>query len=153
MYILAKFLHVFGVVLFVGNIIVTALWKMRADRSGDLATVAFAQRTVAAADRVFTVPGIVLVLVGGYAMALRRPWPLHGLPWLEWGQLLFFLSVLIWIVVLVPTQRRLIQISEAGRQSGRMDPGFARLSRRWAMWGGVATLLPVIVLYLMIVKP
>lgn len=152
MYIVAKFLHVFGVVLFVGNIIVTALWKIRADRSGDLATVAFAQRTVAAADRVFTVPGIALVIIGGYAMVVRRPWPLHGLPWLEWGQALFYVSALIWIFILVPTQRRLIEVSEAGRQAGRMDPDFARLSRRWAMWGGIATLLPVIVLYLMIAK-
>jgi uncharacterized membrane protein len=152
MYIVAKFLHVFGVVLFVGNIIVTALWKMRADRSTDLATVAFAQRTVAVADRWFTVPGVALIIIGGYAMTLRRPWPLHGLPWLEWGQALFYVSALIWIFILVPTQRRLIEVSEAGRQAGRMDPDFARLSRRWAMWGGIATLLPVIVLYLMIAK-
>ncbi len=68
MYTWLKFLHLFGVVLFVGNIITAALWKTRADRSGDLATIAYAQRTVALADWVFTLPGILLVVIGGYGM-------------------------------------------------------------------------------------
>jgi len=153
MYAVMKFIHVFGVVLFVGNIITAALWKTRADRSGDLATVAFAKRTVAAADRVFTVPGIVLILLGGYAMAFRQPFPLRGLHWLEWGQGLFYLSALIWLFVMVPAQRRLVALSEAGRLTGSLDQEFASVSRRWAMWGGIATLLPLIVLYMMITKP
>jgi uncharacterized membrane protein len=153
MYTTLKFVHLFGVVLFVGNIVTAALWKTRADRSGDLATVVFAQRTVALADWAFTLPGVLLVAIGGYGMAAKRPWPLHGLHWLEWGQGLFWLSALIWILVLVPTQRRLIAASEAGRKAGVLPPEFARLSKRWAIWGGIATLLPVIVLFMMITKP
>ena len=152
MYTTLKFLHIFGAVLFVGNIITAALWKIRADRTGDLATIAFAQRTVALADWVFTLPGILLVVIGGYGMAARRPWPLHGLPWLEWGQGLFWLAALIWLVVLVPTQRRLIVVSEEARRTGSLPPEFARLTGRWSMWGGIATLLPVIVLFLMVAK-
>ena len=153
MYSVLKFIHILGVVLFVGNIIVTALWKTRADQSGNLATVAFAQRTVALADWVFTLPGVLFILIGGYAMAVRRPFPLHGLPWLEWGQGLFFVSALIWLVVLVPTQRRLVAVSAAALRSGVMGAEFGPLSRRWAMWGGIATLLPIIVLFLMVTKP
>jgi len=62
------------------------------------------------------------VAIGGYGMAAKRPWPLHGLHWLEWGQGLFWLSVLIWIIVLIPTQRRLIAASEAGRSAGALPP-------------------------------
>jgi uncharacterized membrane protein len=61
--------------------------------------------------------------------------------------------VLIWIIVLVPTQRRLIAVSEAGRKAGSLPPEFARLSKRWAMWGGIATLLPILALLLMVTKP
>ncbi len=153
MYTVLKFIHILGVVLFVGNIVVTALWKTRADESGDLATVAFAQRTVARADWAFTLPGILLILIGGYGMALLGRLPLHGLRWLEWGQGLFYVSALIWVVVLIPTQRRLVAVSDAALRAGVLSPEFRSLSRRWAVWGGIATLLPVIVLFLMITKP
>jgi uncharacterized membrane protein len=39
-YLLLKSLHVLGVVIFLGNIIVTAVWKALADRTGSLAIVA-----------------------------------------------------------------------------------------------------------------
>lgn len=150
MYTVAKFVHILGVVLLLGNFIVAALWKARADRSGDPSAMAFARRTLVQADWAFTVPGIVLVLVGGYAMVIRRPFPLHGLPWLDWGQGLFYLAVLIWLGVLVPAQRRMAALAAGSRPIGEED---RQASRRWAMWGGVATLLLVVVLYLMVTKP
>ncbi len=153
MYDVVKFFHILGAVLFVGNIIVTAMWKARADRTGDLATIAFANRLVAATDLVFTVPGAVLIALTGYLMAARRPWPLHGLPWLEYGQGLFWLTVLIYLIVLIPVQRRMLAASDAARRSGTLPPEYGGLSKRWAMWGGIATLLPLIVLYMMVTKP
>jgi uncharacterized membrane protein len=153
MYVAWKAVHIFGVVLFMGNIIVTALWKARADRSADLATVAFAQRTVAAADRMFTLPGAILIAVGGYAMASVGHLPLHGPRWIEWGQGLFYASAVIWLAVLIPAQHRLVALSEAGRRAGSLDPAFHRLSRRWATWGGIATLLVLVALVLMVTKP
>jgi len=153
MYTTLKFLHILGVVLFVGNITTAALWKTRADRSGDLATVAYAQRTVALADWVFTLPGVLLVIIGGYGMAITRPWPLHGVRWLELGQVLFWISALIWAVVLIPTQRQLVAVSGEARKARALPPEFERLSGRWAMWGGIATLLPLIALFLMVTKP
>ena len=53
-YVILKALHVTGVVVFLGNIIVTAWWKMAADRTRDVATIAYAQRQVAATDFIFT---------------------------------------------------------------------------------------------------
>jgi len=153
MYTTLKFLHILGMVLFVGNITTAALWKTRADRSGDLATVAYAQRTVALADWVFTLPGVLLVIIGGYGMAITRPWPLHGIRWLELGQVLFWISALIWAVVLIPTQRQLVAVSGEARKARALPPEFERLSGRWAMWGGIATLLPLIALFLMVTKP
>src|SRR5438309_7606179 len=111
MYTTLKFLHILGVVLFVGNITTAALWKTRADRSGDLATVAFAQRTVALADWAFTLPGVLLVIIGGYGMAITRPWALHGIRWLELGEVLFWISALIWAMVLIPTRLQLAVVS------------------------------------------
>jgi uncharacterized membrane protein len=153
MYAVIKFLHILGAMLFLGNVIVSAMWKVRADRTDDLATIAFAQRLVGLTDLAFTIPGAAVIAVTGYAMALRRPFPLHGLPWLEWGQGLFWCTVLLYLIVLVPVQRRLIAVADSARRSGAPAPEFRRLSARWALWGGLATLLPLIVLYLMVTKP
>ena len=56
-YTVFKVLHLFGVILFLGNIIVTALWKSLADRTGDLRIIAYAQRLVTVTDWVFTTGG------------------------------------------------------------------------------------------------
>ena len=56
-YAVFKVLHLFGVILFLGNIIVTALWKSLADRTGDPRIIAYAQRLVTVTDWVFTQGG------------------------------------------------------------------------------------------------
>ena len=64
-----KVVHLFGVVLFLGNIIVTAVWKVMADHTGDPRIIAYAQRLVTLTDWIFTAGGVVLILVGAYGMA------------------------------------------------------------------------------------
>jgi hypothetical protein len=64
-----KLLHLLGVVLLVGNVTVTSIWKLYADRTGDARIVAFAQRLVTVTDWFFTFWGVVLLLVGGFGAA------------------------------------------------------------------------------------
>ena len=56
-----KVVHLTGVVLFLGNIIVTAVWKILADRTGEPRVIAYAQRLV-------TAGGAALIVVGAYGM-------------------------------------------------------------------------------------
>jgi hypothetical protein len=51
-------LHILGVVLFLGNIVVTAVWKVLADRTRNPAVVAYAQRLVTVTDIAFTATGV-----------------------------------------------------------------------------------------------
>ena len=62
-YQMLKFLHVLGVILLIGNVTITAFWKVFADRSNDPLVIAEAQRIVILADWFFTLAGIVLILV------------------------------------------------------------------------------------------
>ena len=50
--------HLLGVVLFLGNILVTAMWKLLADRTRAPGVVAYAQRVVTITDFAFTAPGV-----------------------------------------------------------------------------------------------
>ncbi len=42
---------------------------------------------------------------------------------------------------------------EASELHIALSDSFYAVHRRWTMWGGIATLLPLVALYLMVVKP
>lgn len=73
--------------------------------------------------------------------------------WLIAGQCLFIASGIIWVVILIPTQIKQAQAARAFADSGPIPESYWRLSRRWLIWGTVATVLPLANLYFMVVKP
>lgn len=151
-YAVLKVAHVLGVVLFVGNIIVTAVWKGMADRTGRPEVVAFAQRLVTLTDWVFTFPGVLLVLFAGLAMAQVAGLSTTQTPWIWHGLLLFTLSGVIWGGVLIPLQ---IMQAKAARQfenGGEIPDRYWRLNRQWFIWGIAATVLPVLNIAIMVLK-
>ena len=75
-YELAKFLHVTGVAMLMGNITVTAIWKFFADRDGRPQVLAFAQKLVTYTDWSMTFWGVVLIMGGGYFMVFAAGYPL-----------------------------------------------------------------------------
>lgn len=143
-------LHILGVVIFLGNIIVTAVWKVLADRTRDPAVVSYAQRLVTITDVAFTATGAALIAISGGAMADDFG-GVSGEPWLTWGVALFIASGVIWVAVLIP-----IQVLQS-RLTRTFDDGipyrYWRLARLWYVFGGLATALPLVNIYLMVAKP
>jgi uncharacterized membrane protein len=92
MYLVLKLLHLAGVVLFLGNIIVGVFWKQFADKTRNAAIMATTIDGIIAADRVFTIPGIVILLVGGIGAAIVGGIPILKTGWLLWGIVAFILS-------------------------------------------------------------
>jgi uncharacterized membrane protein len=148
-----KVVHLFGVVVFLGNIIVTALWKVMADRTGEARIIAYAQHLVTLTDWIFTAGGAVLILIGAYGMAAVAGLDLHGTTWLVWGQALLIASGLIWVAVLIPTQIAQARQARAFAEGGAIPDSYWRQSRRWMIWGIVATIVPLANLYIMVFKP
>lgn len=150
-YSLLKSLHIVGVILFVGNIIVTAWWKTMANRTRNPAIVAFAQRQVVATDWAFTLGGIVLLAIGGYGNAI-----LSGVsfltPWVLIGNILFIASGLIWIAVLVPLQARLGRMAREFAAAASIPDAYWRLERSWLAFGILATVLPLAAVPVMVFK-
>jgi uncharacterized membrane protein len=101
-FFILKALHVTGVVVFLGNIIVTAWWKMAADRTRDPAVIAYAQRQVTVTDFIFTAAGAALIVGAGDAMAYGYYSDSWAVPWIFWGRVLFFSVGAIWLFVLIP---------------------------------------------------
>ncbi|MBI5164340.1 MAG: DUF2269 domain-containing protein [Magnetospirillum sp.] len=150
-YLLLKSVHLVGVVLFVGNIVVTGWWKVMADRTGDPRIVAFAQRQVTLTDWVFTLGGVSLVAVGGIGNALWHNMPLTT-PWLLAGNILFLASGIIWVAILLPLQRKLGRMARAFAAAPRIPAAYWPAERLWLAFGILATVLPLAAIPVMVWK-
>ena len=146
-------IHILAAVIFLGNIITTAFWKVRADRSGNLEIMALTSRAILLADYVFTGPGIAALLVTGILLAGLSGWERFQDLWLGLSLALLFMTAFIWAGVLIPLQLRMVRLSQEGAATGNLDPAYTRASRRWSMFGGISTLLPIIILFLMVLRP
>jgi uncharacterized membrane protein len=151
LYLVMKSLHVVGAILFVGNIIVSGWWKAMADRTRDPRIIAFAQGQVTLTDWAFTLSGIVLLALSGAAGAAIGGLP-AATPWIATGSALFGASGVIWIAILVPLQMRLGRMAKMFATSGAIPADYWRLEKRWAVFGLIATLLPLAAVPVMVFK-
>lgn len=151
-YLVFKTIHVIAAVVFVGNIVVTAVWKALADRTRDPRVIAFGQRLVTLTDYVFTAPSAVVVLASGLMLMSQYRVPLWQIPWLLWGLLLFAVSGALWVAVLIPVQVKQARVLR-NAIGGVIPEDYWRLGRRWMIAGTAATVLPLINVYLMVMKP
>ncbi|GAA0134917.1 hypothetical protein YSY43_17570 [Paenibacillus sp. YSY-4.3] len=145
-------LHLAGVILFVGNIITAAFWKVRADLQKNPVVIHHTVKNVMLADIVFTLPGLLFVIISGIVMAVQAKISMHGLNWLTLSLVLFSITGVVWLAILLPLQRAMIRHSADCIEIGNISKAYAHASRLWAVFGIIATLLPVVILYLMIIK-
>lgn len=154
MYLLFKLLHVASVIAFLGNITTGLFWHTHAARTRDPKLLAHTMDGIIRSDRIFTVPGVIGIIVSGFAAAIHGNFPILRTPWILWTLVLFSISGIVFMVRVVPLQRQLRALAEDGVKSGAFE--YARyhaLAVRWEIWGAVALLTPVAGLVLMVLKP
>jgi uncharacterized membrane protein len=143
-----KVVHLLCACLFLGNVIVSGVWAVLAERTGRHEIIKFSNRMVLLTDVLFTATGALGVVITGHLMADRFGGDTaHG--WITWSYMLFGLSGLIWAFVLVPIQLR--QRTLLARFD-YITADYLRLSRVWQIAGAVATILPLPIIYLMVNK-
>ena len=92
MYIALKILHVAAVVIFLGNLVTGILWKIHGDQTEDPVIIRHTVAGLIRADRWFTIPGVVLILIGGFGAAIVGGLPLIRTQWILAGIVLFTIS-------------------------------------------------------------
>ncbi len=151
-----KIMHLLGVILFMGNIIVTGWWKTLADRTGDPRIIAFAQRQVTLTDWLFTFGGVLILLIAAFGMVYHMNNDLmaeiYQTRWLWWGYHLFIVSGIIWAVVLVPMQIIQARMARQFADGSEIPPRYWLYGRIWLWFGILATIVPLANLYWMVVK-
>ena len=152
-YLLLKFLHILGGIIFVGNIIVTAFWKFMADRTREPSIAAFGQRMVNMTDFVFTSLGAFTIIITGFMMARNFSENIWEVTWIAWSLGLFLASGFLWAVVLFPVQVKQAWMAREFSSEEEIPSNYWRLGRIWIAFGTLAVLLPLINVYIMVVKP
>ena len=150
------FLHITGAVVFLGNIVVTAAWMLMAERTRSISVIHFSAKAVLRADFLFTLPGVLLIVMNGLAMVFAA-WggreTLYSLSWISAALALFTASGVIWLSVLIPVQHRMVVFSDPAEYPDSLPSQFFSALHKWYFWGGLAIVLPIGSLYLMVNKP
>ena len=152
-YLLLKMIHIAGVVMFLGNIIITGWWKFMANKTHHPAIIAFAQRQVTLTDYVFTAGGAAILLAAGMANVMIHDMDILHTRWLAWGLWLFTISGLIWIFILIPIQHKQAKASREFAEGGTIPESYWKREFWWFVFGILATVLPLVNLYWMVYKP
>jgi uncharacterized membrane protein len=154
MYIAFKILHVFAVVVFLGNLITGILWKVSADQTKNPVIIHHTVAGLIRADRWFTIPAVLLILIGGFGAAVVGALPFIRTRWILAGIILFTISGVSYMARVVPIQRRMLAVTRAGVGSGTLDwKEYGALTRSWNLWGTIALVAPLLALVAMISKP
>jgi uncharacterized membrane protein len=154
MYLPMKLLHIIAVIAFLGNITTGLFWHIHAARTRDPRLLAHTMDGIIRSDRLFTMPGVIVIVATGIVTAIAGGLPLLRTGWILWTFVLFTLSGLIFMAFVVPLQRQLLALAQAGSEMGGFDyAGYAMVARRWEIWGAAALLTPVAGLVLMVLKP
>jgi uncharacterized membrane protein len=154
MYLFIKLLHIAAVIIFLGNITTGLFWHAHAARTRDPRLLAHTLDGIIRSDRLFTVPGVIIIIVTGIAAAISGNFPILRTGWILWALVLFVVSGLIFMIRVAPIQRQLRTLAEEGAQSGTFEYAhYHTLAVRWEGWGAAALLTPVAGLVLMVMKP
>ena len=156
LYLALKTVHVLAVVLFLGNVVTAIFWKAHGDHvsatGGDLRSRVQALDGIIKADRMFTVPSVLLILATGITLVFVGNLSFFT-PWILWSLVLFGAAGAVFGARVGPLQKKLLANAQAGL-AGQWDQAeYEALSNSWRFWGWVATGAPVAALVLMVLKP
>ena len=152
LYLLFKYLHVFGAVILLGTGIGIAFFMLMAHRSGDTGHIYRTAKTVVLGDFVFTATAVVSQPVTGLLLAHQTGLPLTD-HWLLASLVLYVLAGLFWLPV-VWMQMRMRNLAAAAYRYGTpLGTDYNRLFRLWFVCGFPGFGAVVAILWLMVAKP
>jgi uncharacterized membrane protein len=147
-YLWLKLLHLVAVTLFLGNITTGLFWVHRVKQRRSPAALADAMDGVIGSDRLFTIPAVLVIIVGGVGAAVIGGLPLLRVGWIVWGFGLFAFSGLMFMW-LAPLQRR---IRDYARQPDASWEVCLAMLRRWDLVGAISLVPAWIAFVLMVLK-
>ena len=147
-YLIFKLIHIFAVIIFLGNIIIAVFWKGHGDKSNDPKIIAHTIKGIIRADRFFTMPAVAFLILAGFG-AMGIGYIPFETGWIMWGLILIVISAAAFMAKVVPAQKKLLKIAEADTFDQKL---YDTVSKEWNFWGSIATIAPIIAVVLMVLK-
>jgi uncharacterized membrane protein len=147
------FFHILGVILLLGNAVISIFWKFKSDSTKDLKIIAHTQREIRKASRIFGHIGIILILLTGLGLWHIDKIKIPQTRWLLWGLILFVIAMIFWGAIIIPTEKRLMSLSDKSLTEGNADSDLIRLSKKWYNTETILVALIAIILILMVYRP
>lgn len=152
-YLLFKAIHLLAVVAFLGNITTGLFWMKFACKTNDTKYMHLTVSGIIVSDRLFTIPGVIIITIGGFGAAIYGGLPLLGTGWIFWPIVLFSLSGLFFAYKVVPLQTKMKRFLATGISHNNYDEKlFTGLLKQWEFWGLLALVTPVVSFFMMILK-
>lgn len=151
------FVHVLGIVLWLGVTLSLSFVTGRARREGHPEVTAFAYRVNDRILRTLGLAGMLLTVGGGIGLVVVvgswnwfRPFPNH---WLFQMQLLGFLSFGAAAFLQIPLGRRLAEAAEESARESEATDRFEKLRKRYALVSSVVGFVLLLTILLGTVRP
>ena len=148
-----KLIHLLAVIIFLGNIITGLFWMRIAVKTKDLRIIHHTIDGIIIADRYFTIPGVIVITVGGFLAAIYGHFPLLRTGWILWSIILFSISGLAFAFKVAPLQRKIYDLTSGVENPAGFDwINFHKIYFAWDIWGLIAILTPLGAFVMMTLK-
>ena len=150
-YLILVLVHVIAVIIFLGNITIAPFWKSQAERSKDRLNILNTWEGIIRADKFFTMPGVILLLLFGVGAAAHLKYNFLETGWIFWSIILYTISGAAFMAKVSPIQKKIVALAKDELKFNWDD--YNKLVKKWDVWGSIATIAPWIALILMVIKP
>jgi uncharacterized membrane protein len=148
-----KLIHLIAVMLFLGNIITGLFWMHIAVKTKDLKIINFTMKGIIKADRYFTIPGVIIIIAGGFLAAVYGQYPILKTGWIFWSVILFSISGLAFSFKVAPLQKKIYDLTLNKDSAADFDwSNFGKVLFQWDLWGFIALLTPLAAFVMMTLK-
>ena len=144
-------IHLTAVIIFLGNITLAPFWKSHAEKTKDRLHVLNTWKGIIRADKFFTMPGVLILLLFGIGAAAHLKVNFIDTGWIFWSIIMYLVSGVVFMVKVVPIQKKIVAFASDENKFG-WDEYFT-LSKQWNIWGIIALVTPWIAVILMVLKP
>lgn len=151
-YGIGKFIHVLAVVLAFGPTYAYPVFAAVAQRL-DPRSVPTVLRGIMATEKIFVIPGLVVLLIAGIYTQAEGNWD-GSEAWLSVGYTAVLVLLAMSFLFFRPNGKKALETAERDlADGGELSADFEAVSKRIALGGQIASVVVIATIFFMVVKP